>query len=251
MQQQEYFTNAIGQPIPQLYKTLSYELPASHCPAPLPSSKDGHSILQYAGRLLSMVFSVHARQLWSLVRFRSKRTLQSQFKDESLAILAHSSDLKQAAHKAQEYHIPLLQILITSPEGETAVKEKLLFNFAVSHLINQNFVLYGDWEKHEELACFPAEEGKEIKEGFYFRRGGLIYAFIPMISLITASDNDFQENLLKVRNMFYTIGSDANTPPDLTPQTSNSSFCPLYEDSSLFPEYRPQHDEDNFIDSDI
>jgi hypothetical protein len=27
----------------------------------------------------------------------------------------------------------------------------MLLNFTVAHLINQNFVLFGDWEKHEEL----------------------------------------------------------------------------------------------------
>jgi hypothetical protein len=48
---------------------------------------------------------------------------------ESLAILSNSIDLHNAICKAQEYNIPLIQILILSEAGEKTVKEKIIFNF--------------------------------------------------------------------------------------------------------------------------
>jgi hypothetical protein len=79
------------------------------------------------------------------ITFQQIRTLHSVYKKESLAILSNSIDLHAAICKAQEYNIPLLQVAILTKEGEEVVREKMLINFAISHFINQNFVLYGDW----------------------------------------------------------------------------------------------------------
>ena len=40
---------------------------------------------------------------------------------------------------------------ILTTEGEKVVKEKILTNFTISHFINQNFVLYGDWEDRKNI----------------------------------------------------------------------------------------------------
>ncbi len=60
-------------------------------------------------------------------------------------------------------------------------------SFTVAHLMNENFVLYGDWEDRPQLHDAVSEaEREEIKcemskyEGIYVRKGELIYAFIPM-----------------------------------------------------------------------
>lgn len=82
---------------------------------------------------------------------KSKRTLQSVYSEESLAILTNSADLDDALVQAQQYNIPLLQVVILTEEGEKVIKEKLLLSFTVAHLINENFVLYGDWEVRPEL----------------------------------------------------------------------------------------------------
>jgi hypothetical protein len=85
------------------------------------------------------------KHLMSTITFRKTRTLHSVYRQESLAILSNSQDLHAAICKAQEYNIPLLQICIITPLGEATAKEKALVNFTISHFINQNFVLYGDW----------------------------------------------------------------------------------------------------------
>jgi len=85
------------------------------------------------------------KHLLSTITFQKKRTLHSVYRQESLAILSNSQDLHAAICKAQEYNIPLLQICIITPIGEATAKDKVLVNFTISHFINQNFVLYGDW----------------------------------------------------------------------------------------------------------
>lgn len=95
-------------------------------------------------------------------------------------------DLHAAICKAQEYNIPLLQISILSAEGERTVKEKVLTNFTISHFINQNFVLYGDWEDRQNIfSALNIEAPEKIgdydpREGIYLRKGELIYAFISL-----------------------------------------------------------------------
>ena len=59
----------------------------------------------------------------------------------------NSVKLDVAVRKALEYNIPMMQIIV-DPNNE--IEEKIVFedilkNFEISHLINQNFVLYGDW----------------------------------------------------------------------------------------------------------
>jgi ethanolamine ammonia-lyase large subunit len=95
-------------------------------------------------------------------------------------------DLHAAICKAQEYNIPLIQICILSAEGERTVKEKVLTNFTISHFINQNFVLYGDWEVRQNIfSALDVEVSEKIgdydpREGIYLRKGELIYAFISL-----------------------------------------------------------------------
>jgi len=79
-----------------------------------------------------------------------------------------------------------LQICILTPEGEKTVKEKVLINFTISHFINQNFVLYGDWEERKNIfSALDIEITEKIgdydpREGIYLRKGELIYAFISL-----------------------------------------------------------------------
>jgi hypothetical protein len=51
-----------------------------------------------------------------------KKTLQSVFSVESMAILINSGDLDDALTQALEYNIPLLQIVILSEQGEKVIK---------------------------------------------------------------------------------------------------------------------------------
>jgi hypothetical protein len=109
------------------------------------SRKESHSLLTYGRRLLTFVLSIELKKLLSTITFQRKRTLHSAYRQESLAILSNSQDLHAAICKAQEYNIPLLQISILTPTGEAVVREGILLSFAISHFVNQNFVLYGDW----------------------------------------------------------------------------------------------------------
>ena len=59
-----------------------------------------------------------------------------------------------------------------------------MLNFRIAHLINENFVLYGDWERRSEL--LTAVDDKKVpegeilhQEGIYVRMGELVYSFIP------------------------------------------------------------------------
>lgn len=151
--------------------------------------------------------------------FRQRKTLHSAYRQESLAILSNSQDLHAAICKAQEYNIPLLHVIILTEAGETAVKERMLVNFAISHFINQNFVLYGDWEVRKEVFDSLGEQEPraqhqtfDAREGIYFRRGELIYAFISLEKVATAHEHTLQENLTKVRNMFYLLETEPRQP---------------------------------------
>ena len=53
-----------------------------------------------------------------------------------MAILSNSFDLDNALTRSQEYNIPLLQIVILSEKGEQIIKEKILLDFRVAHMIN-------------------------------------------------------------------------------------------------------------------
>lgn len=133
----------------------------------------------------------------SAITFQQKKTLHSVYKRESLAILSNSIDLHAAICKAQEYNIPLFQVCILSEAGEKLVREKLLLNFTISHFINQNFVLYGDWEERKEIfQCLPEDrpkvEGFDSREGFFFRKGELVYAFISLSEAAEAHDHLLQ-----------------------------------------------------------
>ena len=86
-------------------------------------------------------------------------------------------------------------------------------NFTISHFINQNFVMYGDWEERKEVFdCLqedrPKVEGFDSREGIFFRKGELVYAFISLIEAAEAHDHLLQENLTKVRNMFYLLDNE-------------------------------------------
>ena len=120
---------------------------------------------------------------------RRVKTLHSEFSDSSLVILFHSVDLEEAVCKAQEYNIPLLQVVIRTSEGKMVIRDKVLTNFAVAHLINQNYVFYGDEEHRPELVeCLGMRKGdnSDLIEGMYFRKGELVYGFIPMHKLAMA-----------------------------------------------------------------
>lgn len=82
-----------------------------------PSRKESHSLLTYGRRLLSFVLSIELKHLLGALTFQQKRTLHSAYRQESLAILSNSQDLHAAICKAQEYNIPLLQILILTEIG--------------------------------------------------------------------------------------------------------------------------------------
>ena len=43
------------------------------------------------------------------------------------------------------------------------------------------------------------------EEGIYVRMGELVYAFLPMIKIETADDQLIEENLIKVRNIYYQL----------------------------------------------
>jgi hypothetical protein len=75
--------------------------------------------------------------------------------------------------------------MILTEQGEKIIKEKVLQIFTISHFINQNFVLYGDWERRiEMLSIIPEDvivEGQTSNiEGMYFRRGEFIYCFLSL-----------------------------------------------------------------------
>jgi hypothetical protein len=174
------------------------------------------------------------KHLLSTITFQQRRTLHSVYRQESLAILSNSQDLHAAICKAQEYNIPLLQIAILTRHGEKTARECILLNFAVSHFVNQNFVLYGDWEQRKEvfdclqgIEAGPAEEDFDRREGLYLRRGELVYAFIPLAKVARADEQVLQENLTKVRNMFYQLENEAEqrhvdpNADDLSPQPSS------------------------------
>lgn len=63
---------------------------------------------------------------------KPKRSLMSVYKEESLTILTNSLNLDDALTQAQEYNIPLLQVVMLSEEGEKIIREKVLLNFTVS-----------------------------------------------------------------------------------------------------------------------
>ena len=50
--------------------------------------------------------------------------------------MTYSFDLDYAVMRAQEYNIPLLQVVVLSERGEEVIKEKVLMSFRVAHLVN-------------------------------------------------------------------------------------------------------------------
>ena len=66
---------------------------------------------------MTYVLSSKFKQLLSTINLKPQKTLQNVFSSESLAILSNSFDLDHALTRAQEYNIPLLQIVILTPEG--------------------------------------------------------------------------------------------------------------------------------------
>lgn len=61
-------------------------------------------------------------------------------------------------------------------------------------MINENFVLYGDWETRPELFKALIDENFEgdqmlKEEGIYVRMGELVYAFIPMYKIEAADEH--------------------------------------------------------------
>lgn len=147
----ESFLNSTGKSIPQIYKPLDYTVPGKVYQVPVSNYKKNHSLLHYIKQLLSSLLTTKTKQFLSTISLNSRRTLQSVYSEESMAILTNSIDLDDALSQAQEYNIPLLQVLILTAEGERVIKEKILINFTVAHLVNENFVLYGDWEARTEL----------------------------------------------------------------------------------------------------
>lgn len=80
--------------------------------APISNYQKNHSLLYYIKQLLSSILTTKAKQLLSTISLNSRKTLQTVYSEESLAILTNSIDLDDALSQAQEYNIPLLQVLI-------------------------------------------------------------------------------------------------------------------------------------------
>jgi hypothetical protein len=116
------FLNATGKNIPQLYTPIDYVFPGKVYDSTAPSRKTNHSLVHYVKQLLSFVFNTKMKQLLSSISMVPKKTLQSVFSVESMAILINSGDLDDALTQALEYNIPLLQIVILSEQGEKVIK---------------------------------------------------------------------------------------------------------------------------------
>lgn len=174
---QASFINATGQKITQLFYPHNFTVSGKVYETSRLDRKNSHSVLFYIKDLMAYVLSAKFKELVSSITQTPRRTLQSVYSGESMVILSNSFDLESALTTAQQYNIPLLQIVILTLEGEQTVKDKILLSFKVSHLINENFVLYGDWEQRPQMWAFldpvePAEEGEcRREEGIYARMG--------------------------------------------------------------------------------
>lgn len=116
------FINATCKSISQLYMSIDYVFPGKVYDSAAPSRKTNHSLVHYVKQLLSFVFNTKMKQLLSSISMAPKKTLQSVFSVESMAILVNSGDLDDALIQALEYNIPLLQIVILSELGEKVIK---------------------------------------------------------------------------------------------------------------------------------
>jgi hypothetical protein len=85
---------------------------------------------------MSYVLTAKFKQLLSTINLKPKRTLQSVYSQESMAILSNSFDLDDALTRAQEYNIPLMQVVILTEAGEQTVRDKILTAFKIAHLLN-------------------------------------------------------------------------------------------------------------------
>lgn len=120
-------------------------IPGKLYPVHISHKKQNHSLLAYIFKVIKSILGIQLKQIFSNLQINKKvKTLNSEFSESSLVILCHSVDLEQAVWKAQGYNIPLIQVVIRTPLGKNIIKEKVLNNFSVAHLINQNFVFYGD-----------------------------------------------------------------------------------------------------------
>ena len=80
----------------------------------------------------------------------------------------------------------------------------------------------------------------------YFRNGSVVYAFIPMSKIGTAEDQVLEENLTKVRNLFYQIDEGSQSTYSNIMGRSESEVSPT---SSMFGPHRSYHQGDSFNDS--
>lgn len=108
---------------------MSYIVPGKKYPSQTSNNKQSHSLFHYGRRLLSFLLSLEMHQFFTFIKLRKVKTLHAMYSSSSLAILSNSIDLHNAICKAQEYNIPLIQILILTPEGEQIVKERIILNF--------------------------------------------------------------------------------------------------------------------------
>ena len=265
----EKFTNPTGQQVPNMIVSLEYALPGKSYQSGPTSKKQNHSLFHYARKIAFKSMGLQLSQLLGFLQLGPQpSSLHSEFSQSSLAILTNSVDLEQAVWKAKGYNIPLIQAVIRTPEGKETIKEKVLFNFAVGHLLNQNFVFYGDYESREEFskcARWVQPEPFHQTEGLYFRRGELVYGFIPMWKLDAANENIIQENLLQIRNEYYTLELEKPRQKEEEDNAFSSEVSsiidpnPSYFGAMGLNEAERQHRndrqaqeqfEENFIDSD-